>query len=262
MVSTFTPRLNLEKPDPDDPYSVIPHNGNMDTLDDLAGAAVIATSTTRPVPPDTYPGLLVFETDTGMLILRNPADTGWLLFTQVLSCTSGTRPTATHPGMIIYETDTGFMLIRNNANTAWISTLSGVTGFNTNNTEVSTGSTTYTNPGSMPGLTYVVPLSGQLMLHYSCAIRSNPGTTSQTAYYAPVVRQGATIGGGTVLSAASDDDAVYAAMLTNQYCRYGAAKVVVGLTPGNTINVEMAVRTNNVAAGCWAKSKKLIVRGC
>lgn len=262
MVSTFTDRLNLEMPDPNDDYTVDPHNNNMLKIDDLAGAAVICTSTTRPTPPATYPGLLIFETDTGLLVLRNPADNGWLLFTQVISCTSLTRPTATHPGMLIYETDTGFLLVRNNANTSWIGQLSGLTGFNTNNTLSTTTSTTYgLGTGNMPGLTFVVPPSGTIKIEYSACLFPSAATANQTVYFTPIVRQGATIGGGTILSNAIDDDACACGGSLGEQA-VGRSKIVPGLTPGNTVNIQGAIRNSHTTFTGNVKYKKIIVSAC
>jgi hypothetical protein len=262
MASTFTIRLGLEKPDPDDDYTVNPHNNNMDIIDALAGAAVICTSVTRPTPPDTYPGLLIFETDTGLLVLRNPADSGWLLFTQVISCTSLTRPTATHPGMLIYETDSQCMLMRNNANTAWTSILGGATAFNTNNVLSTTTSTTYgLGSGNMPGLIYVVPPSGQIKLEYSACLFPSAATANQTVYFAPIVRQGATIGGGTILSNAIDDDACACGGSLGEQA-VGRARIVPGLTPGNTVNIQGAIRNSHNTFTGNVKYKKIIVSAC
>lgn len=257
MASTFTTNLNLEMPSADMDYDVGVPNANMVKIDAMMARVVICTSSTRPSSP--FPGLMAFETDTGLMIVRNAANTAWLLFTEVYSCTSGTRPNATHPGMLIYETDTNFLLMRDSANAAWVFNLSGITGFSTNNTAASTVSTTYVNPGNMPGLAYTVPPSGSLKLEYSTSIKSNPGTTNQTAYYAPVVRQGNVVGGGTVLSAASDNDAVIAGGSANVDQRFGASKIVPGLTPGNFVNVEMAMKSSHAAATATCTTKKLIV---
>lgn len=262
MASTFTTNLNLEMPSADMDYDVAVPNANMLKIDAMLARGVICTSTTRPTGGTVYAGLIIFETDTGLLLIRNGANTAWLQFTEVFSCTSGTRPTATHPGMLIYETDTNFLLMRNGTDTAWVFNMAGVIGFNTNNTQATTISTTYTNPGNMPGLAYTVPPSGSLKIEYSAQLFPNPGTANQSAYYAPVVRQGNVVGGGTTLSAADDNDAVIGGGVggtSTALQRFGASKVVPGLTPGNFVNVQMAVRSSHAASTATFNSKKLIV---
>jgi hypothetical protein len=261
MASTFTPNLNLEKPSADMDYDVSVPNANMDKIDALLARVVICTSTTRPSSP--FAGLMAFESDTGLLIVRNAANTAWLLYTEVFTCTSGTHPTATHPGMLIYETDTNFMLMRDSTNSSWLFNLSGITGFSTNNTQATTTSTTFTvGSGNMPGLAYTVPPSGSIRIDYSARLFPNPGTANQSAYYAPVVRQGNVVGGGTVLSAAADDDAVIgggAGGSSTALQAFGRCKIVPGLTAGNFVNVQMAIRSSHVTATATVESKKLIV---
>jgi hypothetical protein len=260
MASTFTTNLNLEKPSTDLDYDVGVQNSNMDKIDALLARVTICTSITRPSSP--FAGLMAFETDTGLLIVRNAANTTWLLFTEVYTCTSGTHPTATHPGMLIYETDTNFLLMRDSANTAWVFNMGGVTGFNTNNNTSATTSTTFVDPGNMPGLAYTVPPSGSIKLEYSAKVYSSLATANQAGYVCPQVRQGNVVGGGTILLAASDANSIIGGGnggSSTPAQRFGASMVVPGLTPGNFINVQLVQKSSHGTASGTSGDKKLIV---
>jgi hypothetical protein len=78
-----TAKLGLELIDDGDLFSVVQTklNGNAQDIDDFFGA-VECTSGTRPSSP--FPGLLIRETDTGYLRLRNGANTTWVLLGQSL----------------------------------------------------------------------------------------------------------------------------------------------------------------------------------
>jgi hypothetical protein len=52
-------------------------NANLSRLMDATGF-ILCTSDARPVPPTTFPGMPIHETDTGAKYMRNPLDTGWL----------------------------------------------------------------------------------------------------------------------------------------------------------------------------------------
>lgn len=63
---TFTNRLGLIKPSGGENLDVDQVNANSDRLDDFAGAK-ICTSTTRPTGTDRFPGVQIYETDTGCM---------------------------------------------------------------------------------------------------------------------------------------------------------------------------------------------------
>lgn len=64
----------------------------------------LVTSATRPVAPDVFNGLVIYETDTKLFWSWN--GTGWTPHGGVFHCTAATRPAAPVAGMEIYETDT------------------------------------------------------------------------------------------------------------------------------------------------------------
>lgn len=102
-------------------------------------------------------------------------------------------------------------------------------------------STTYT-PGATPcGTTFVAPTSGQVLILWAARLESN--TNSVRACISVSVREGGTLGSGTVVSGADDDsaletpqDATGGANTRTQASRH---RRVTGLTVGATYNVQM-----------------------
>jgi hypothetical protein len=258
-MATFTPRLGLTLPAGSEDYNVTVANGNSVLLDADLGGVTICTSVTRP--STTYAGMLAFETDTGMLIIRDGANTGWILGTTVATCTSVTRPTSTHAGMLIYETDTQCLVMRNSANSGWIVRLGGQTYYQTINDSTTTTATSYgvgTGGGAMPGIAFIAPPTGEVLLHYSCGMTTNSAAAAGTVYYAPRVRNGSAIGLGTDFFTPSDNDAIsHAGHLFR--VRYGGHRMVPSLTPGAAFNVQMNVKVFGAATGTF-DSKKLIIQ--
>lgn len=118
-MSTTTPNLGLVKPDPTELYSIVVPNANMDKLD-LLRPMIICTSSTRPNVP--YPGMVIYETDTGNQLVWIPST--WTSFGFAI-CTSSTRPAAALPDTVIYETDTQRQYYWNGS--AWTLMLAGPT---------------------------------------------------------------------------------------------------------------------------------------
>jgi hypothetical protein len=257
-MATFTPRLGLTLPAGPEDYNITVANGNSVLLDEDLGGVTICTSVTRP--STTYAGMLAFETDTGLMIVRNGANSGWILGTTVSTCTSVTRPTSTHAGMLIYETDTQCLVMRNSANSGWIVRLGGQTYYQTANDSTTTTGTSYGTGtgGTMPGLAFVAPPTGEVVLHYSAALTSSVATAAGTVYYAPRCRNGSAIGLGTDFFTPSDNDAIQAAGTVFTQ-RYGGHRMVPSLTPGNLYNIQMNVKVFGASTGT-IHAKKLIIQ--
>jgi len=230
----------------------------MTLIDGDMGGLIICTSSTRPTT--TYAGMMAFETDTALMIIRNGANSAWLLATTVVTCTSVTRPTSTHAGMLIYETDTQYLVMRNSANSAWIVRLGGQTLRSTANDTTTTNGTTYSQGtgGTMPGIAFVGPPSGEVLIHYSAALTCGAATAAATLYYTPHIRNGAVVGSGTDFLVGTDNDAVQVAgsVFTN---RVGSSMVIPGLTAGTQYNARMDVKSFGATAGTVA-AKKLVVQ--
>lgn len=98
------------------------------------------------------------------------------------------------------------------------------------------------------GVVFVAPTTGRVTLDYSC---NEGNSTAASVLVAPAVREGGSIGSGTTVLAANDDDAV--AILTvagmNSALVFGGrTRLVTGLTPGSTYNVRLEHRTNTGTA--------------
>ena len=175
--------------------------------------------------------------------------------------TSFTRPSVTVAGMLIYETDTQSLVMRNSANTAWVVILTGQTLYNTSNTTVTTNSTSFGNGtgGTTPGIGFVAPPSGEVLLHYSCSMTPGATTAQATQYFAPHVKTGASVDVGTDVVVAADADAFRFGMGGVVIkIRGGAHRVIPSLTPGQTYNVKMKVKHAGTAG--TVEEMKVIVQ--
>lgn len=112
MSHTISPNFGLVIPTPGtgEPINVTDVAGNFTAIDTLA-RAIICTSTTRPAPP--FAGQYIFETDTGVLRIRNTANTNWTTVGGLVKTfTSGTRPATPDPGQLHWESDTNALVVR------------------------------------------------------------------------------------------------------------------------------------------------------
>ena len=121
-----------------------------------------------------------------------------------------------------------------------------------------TTSTTYTATlaagGTACGKVFVAPASGSVVIHNATQIQASAGNSFCTIR----VRTGDTIGSGTDVLPAGDDDAV----ITNVAAvviRAGVDVPVDGLTPGNTYNAQQLFK-NDAAGTCTVSRKKIIVK--
>lgn len=75
-------------------------DGNFQAIDDFFGA-VECTSSTRPSSP--FPGLLIRETDTGYLRLRNASNVSWILMNQQLGVASNSDTSFPITNVIVWN---------------------------------------------------------------------------------------------------------------------------------------------------------------
>lgn len=105
-------------------------------------------------------------------------------------------------------------------------------------------SVTYTNvavgSGSV-GLVFTVPASGLVLLHYGGSLAVS--VTGNAAFLTIQIREGATIGSGTVVIAASDDNPVEVVNTAGNPDRQGVQYLFAG-TPGTVYNVELLHRVS------------------
>lgn len=104
--------------------------------------------------------------------------------------------------------------------------------------ETNFNSTAFTLGATTVGLTFIAPTSGGVIVLWNARANLNSATGVRVVVSAEV-RSGSTIGSGTVMAAAGDDQAVELGQAANT--RVGAAshRVVTGLTPGAVYNVAL-----------------------
>ncbi len=99
--------------------------------------------------------------------------------------------------------------------------------------------TTFTAGTTPVGTTFIAPTSGVVLVFWGARLESNVASRSVTLTVE--VREGATIGAGTVVSAASDDSAVEtpsdATGGGNTRIQATRHRVVTGLTPNMPYNI-------------------------
>lgn len=124
-------------------------------------------------------------------------------------------------------------------------------------TSGTTDSTSYTSTltgGTACGVAFVAPKSGKVLILNNCALFDASGGF---VYCSFAVKTGATIGSGTDVVAASDDNAI-TSQLNFTTMRMGISKLVTGLTEGASYNAQQQFRRQS-STGTF-HSKELIVQ--
>lgn len=104
--------------------------------------------------------------------------------------------------------------------------------------ETNFNSTSYTLGGATVGIAFTAPTSGRVLLLVSGRIHLN-SATGQRVLLAGEVRTGSTVGSGTVVYAAADDDALEVGQTANDRLGGTRSVPVEGLTAGSTYNVSL-----------------------
>lgn len=121
-------------------------------------------------------------------------------------------------------------------------------------TQITTGTTTsatYTatlTTGTACGLAFVAPLSGKVLILNNCEVFNSGAFFS---FCTIRVRNGASIGSGTDFLAASDDEALWNP--TAGSFRFGVSRLLPGLTPGSSYNVQQLFRASGGTASFGRK---------
>lgn len=130
------------------------------------------------------------------------------------------------------------------------------TGWDSQTTVGTTTSTTYTATipgGTACGIAFIAPPTGKVLIDNVTQIQATGGNSFCTVR----VRTGGTVGSGTDVLAAGDDDAVIVNTAGSLH-RSSATVPVAGLTAGSTYNAQQLFR-NDAGANCTVTRKKLIV---
>jgi hypothetical protein len=94
------------------------------------------------------------------------------------------------------------------------------------------------------GVAFTAPITGKVDLEYGGQMSNS---TTNATIITPVVRLGATIGSGTTIVAATDDNNVQVTGTSSQ--RRGASLLLQGLTPGTVYNVRLEHRVSLASTG-------------
>jgi hypothetical protein len=127
-------------------------------------------------------------------------------------------------------------------------------------TDGSTTSTSYTatlSGSSVPGVAFVAPPSGKVTILFAAATYNSVlGNDNKIAVQ---VRAGGSVGSGTVFYAANDNDMIlwrpYNALAAHRASSFAE---VTGLTPGDTYNAQMMVKTVSGTANFLYKFIKVL----
>lgn len=124
---------------------------------------------------------------------------------------------------------------------------------NTAGTTTSVSFTAALSGGTACSLVFTAPPSGKVMIFHNCEVTQN--TAAHFAIATFRVRTGNVIGSGTdVIDASNDNEAIFAASTTS--VRFGSSRLLTGLTPGSSYNVQELFR---VTAGTGTFQKKSLI---
>lgn len=121
----------------------------------------------------------------------------------------------------------------------------------------STTSTTFTatlTGGTACGVVFVAPASGTVIVHNSAFVDNS---STPRSYMTFRIRTGSTIGSGTDVVAALDENAV--SVLSSNDAAFGRAVMVTGLTADATYNCQQLFKVSTASTGTF-QWKKLIVQ--
>lgn len=126
----------------------------------------------------------------------------------------------------------------------------------------STTSTSYTatlSGSTTPQKAFVAPPSGKVLIHWSCYMTHS--IASGFAHMSFEVRNGATLGSGTVFLAASDTNSIMTRVSDagNDDVQFGSTKLVTGLTPGNSYNIQGLYKIVVAGTGTYI-NRRIIVQ--
>jgi hypothetical protein len=101
------------------------------------------------------------------------------------------------------------------------------------------------------GHSFTAPPSGKVEFSWSNSVAS--GTTGSTVFVGVEVRQGSTVGSGTVQSAVSDNEAFQVSSASR--CPGSDSRVLTGLTAGSVYNVRQMWRNSGSTTSTGAKPR-------
>ncbi len=123
-------------------------------------------------------------------------------------------------------------------------------------TSGTTGSTSYTatlTGGTACGVSFVAPTSGRVMVLNASAMVNSGANFSYCGF---VLRTGSTVGSGTTITGAVEDNSVYISG-TNEF-RASDSYEIGGLTAGSSYNVQQAFKVNG-GTGTFRRKRIIVV---
>lgn len=159
---------------------------------------------------------MAFKTFSALDVLTAADVNTYLMKQAVIVCTSGTRPAAPVEGMTIYETDTGCMRVHSGS--AWrrfaIDVETHAPATDSDSTTISgITSTSWAAGTPVVSVVFTAPPSGRAFVTVSgTLVQSSNGHETRLSYE---VRQGSTVGIGTVALASSSVRAVVCGRAVN-----------------------------------------------
>lgn len=121
---------------------------------------------------------------------------------------------------------------------------------------VSTTSLTYVALSGDPGLSFVSPTSGRVLVTIAAAMDGNAADTYATMGFQ--IRTGAVVGSGTIIQAANDTDVV--AHQGTSDLTGGRTSLVSGLTSGSTYNVQTLYKLLSGTGTAFFARRSVIVQ--
>jgi hypothetical protein len=122
---------------------------------------------------------------------------------------------------------------------------------------VSTTSATYETRSGDPGGSFVAPSTGRVLVVISSAMDNDDASTGGRATFQ--VREGGSVGSGTIVHVASNDDSI--SLVGTGNAEFGKTSLVSGLVAGNTYNVQMLyLRDAGAGTASFARRSVLILR--
>lgn len=113
------------------------------------------------------------------------------------------------------------------------------------------------------GVAFVAPSSGRVMIYWT-AVVDIAQASNASAYVSPVVRTGGTVGSGSTVLPAADNNARRATRSTvgtdegGSRNRAGCSYLLTGLTPGSTYNVRLEHRVTSQTGETFHRAVQVV----
>lgn len=186
----------------------------------------------------------------------------YLMNQAVIDCTSGSRPSTWR---VIYETDTNKLLVKQGSTARRIPMDSESGGpWSAYQAANDTSSSITYVAGTDHGVAFVAPPSGKVYVSFGGGLGTNAVVVSVGSWMSFEVRNGNTVGSGTVFLAADDSRSTgpYRPFNTSVGTKYAPASqrlLVTGLTAGADYNVRTMFRSDNAGAQAAVHHRQLVV---